>query len=81
MVVRRQSRVLGWLGTLLGTAALLSLLLTGGCATGSSDYACAGCPSRPLCLSAKQIYQLSEGSGPPPASETRPSTLSKRSLL
>lgn len=65
----------GWLGPVVVAALLLIILLTAGCTMGNSEFACTGVPSRPLCLSAKQIYRLSESDGPPPASEPRPSTL------
>jgi hypothetical protein len=52
------------------TAALCLLALTAtGCAggLGSKRYACDGLPSRPLCLSTAEIYDLTERRGPPPA--------------
>ena len=42
----------------------LTLLLTGtlsGCAgMGKQEFACPGQPSRPLCLSASEVYQLTD---------------------
>ena len=42
----------------------LSLLVAGtlsGCAgIGKQDFACPGLPSRPLCLSASEVYQLTD---------------------
>jgi hypothetical protein len=52
------------------TASLCVFLLTAtGCAggLGNKRYACDGMPSRPLCLSAADVYALTEGDGPPPA--------------
>jgi hypothetical protein len=52
------------------TAAVCVLALTAtGCAggLGNKRYACDGMPSRPLCLSAADVYALTEGDGPPPA--------------
>jgi len=43
----------------------LSLVLTGtltGCAgIGKQDFACPGHPSKPLCLSASEVYRLTDG--------------------
>ena len=43
----------------------LSLVLTGtltGCAgIGKQDFACPGYPGKPLCLSASDVYRLTEG--------------------
>ncbi len=52
------------------TYALCILALTGtGCAggLGAKRYACDGLPSRPLCLSTAEIYDLNEHDGSPPA--------------
>ena len=54
-------------------SALLCALVLAGCAGSGSKYACPGYPSRPLCLAPSDVYRLSEGAGPPPASEVRPS--------
>ena len=56
-------------------SALLCALVLAGCAGSGSKYACPGYPSRPLCLPPSDVYRLSEGAGPPPASEVRPSLL------
>jgi hypothetical protein len=45
----------------------------GGCAGDNTRYACAGYPSQPLCLPPSAIYGLTEGSGPAPTAEPRPS--------
>ena len=39
-----------------------------GCASplGRPHYACEGMPGRPLCLSVVEVYQRTEGNGPPP---------------
>ena len=46
-----------------------------GCAGDNTRYACAGYPSKPLCLPPSAIYGLTDGSGPAPTAEPRPSTL------
>ena len=47
----------------------LTLLLTGtlsGCAgMGKQEFACPGQPSRPLCLSASEVYRLTDDDRPP----------------
>ena len=45
------------------------LVITSGCASplGRPQFACEGRPSRPLCLSVTEVYQRTEGQGPPPA--------------
>ncbi|MEA3642594.1 MAG: conjugal transfer protein TraV [Lamprobacter sp.] len=45
------------------------LVITSGCASplGRPQFACEGLPSRPLCLSVTEVYQRTEGQGPPPA--------------
>jgi hypothetical protein len=45
------------------------MLITSGCASplGRPQFACEGLPSRPLCLSVTEVYQRTEGQGPPPA--------------
>jgi hypothetical protein len=55
--------------------ALICALAVAGCASGGTKYACPGYPSRPLCMPPSDIYRLSEGPGPPPASEVRPPLL------
>lgn len=50
-------------------AALVTLTA---CAGTSSEYACPGMPSQPLCLRTTEIYRLTDGSGPPPASVHQP---------
>ena len=57
-------------GRWLAIAAVLTLCA---CAGGNSEYACPGLPSHPLCLSTWEVYRLSDGNGPPPAAERRPS--------
>jgi hypothetical protein len=57
------------------TASLcVFLLAASGCAggLGNKRYACDGMPSRPLCLSAADVYALTEGDGPPPAERPTP---------
>ena len=48
---------------------VLSLVLTGtltGCAgIGKQDFACPGHPSKPLCLSASEVYRLTDGDALP----------------
>ena len=54
----------------IGLPALaLAMTLTSGCASplGRPHFACEGLPSRPLCLSVTEVYQRTEGQGPPPA--------------
>ena len=51
-----------------------------GCAGDNTRYVCAGYPSQPLCLPPSAIYGLTDGSGPAPTAEPRPSTLSDGSL-
>jgi hypothetical protein len=52
----------------------VALVLTlSACAGAKSEYACPGLPSQPLCLSTWEVYRLSDGDGPPPAAERRPS--------
>ena len=49
-------------------SAIAALALTlGGCAIGSSDFACPGYPGKPLCLPTSEIYRLTNGSGLAPA--------------
>jgi hypothetical protein len=50
-------------------ALVLAMTLTSGCASplGRPHFACEGLPSRPLCLSVTEVYQRTEGQGPPPA--------------
>jgi len=50
---------------LLSAAAITAT----GCASplGRPHYACEGMPGRPLCLSVVEVYQRTEGNGPPPA--------------
>ena len=45
------------------------LVISSGCASplGRPQFACEGLPSRPLCLSVTEVYQRTEGQGPPPA--------------
>lgn len=55
-------------------ALCLLVLTTTGCASGlgAKGYACDGLPSRPLCLSTAEIYDLTEHDGPPPAERPAP---------
>jgi hypothetical protein len=52
----------------------LTLVLTGmlaGCAgVGKQDFACPGHPSKPLCLSASEVYRLTDGDALPQARQT-----------
>ena len=57
------------------SGALVCAALIGGCAGATTKYACPGYPSRPLCLPSSDIYRLSDGLGPPPAAEVRPSLI------
>ena len=54
----------------------LALMLTGmlaGCAgVGKQDFACPGHPSKPLCLSASEVYRLTDGDGFAVAHRTTP---------
>ena len=55
---------------------VLSLVLIGtltGCAgIGKQDFACPGHPSKPLCLSASEVYQLTDGDALPQARPAPP---------
>jgi hypothetical protein len=55
------------------TAGSVTLLLAlSGCSgMGSNDFSCPGYPGKPLCLSASEIYRLTDGSGPLPAAMAR----------
>ena len=66
--VRRRGHVLPSKAVILTSYALL----IGGCAGEASHYACSGQPSQPLCLPPSQVYKLTNGNGPPPASLARP---------
>lgn len=50
-------------------ALALAITITSGCASplGRPHFACEGLPSRPLCLSVTEVYQRTDGQGPPPA--------------
>jgi hypothetical protein len=54
----------------LGFLALAATGCAGG--VGAKRYACDGLPSRPLCLSTAEIYDLTEHDGPPPAERRAP---------
>ncbi|MBK1621537.1 hypothetical protein CKO42_24615 [Lamprobacter modestohalophilus] len=47
----------------------IAITMTSSCASplGRPHFACEGLPSRPLCLSVTEVYQRTEGQGPPPA--------------
>ena len=60
----------GLLALITGVATALA-----GCAGDNTRYACAGYPSKPLCLPPSAIYGLTQGAGPAPTAEPRPSTL------
>ena len=62
-----------WPGPLALIAGVATALT--GCAGGSTHYACAGYPSKPLCLPPSAIYALTQGAGPAPTAEPRPSTV------
>jgi len=55
---------------------VLTLVLTGtlnGCAgVGKQDFACPGYPGKPLCLSASDVYRLTEGDRMPQARPAPP---------
>ena len=55
---------------------VLSLVLTGtltGCAgIGKQDFACPGYPGKPLCLSASDVYRLTDGDTLPQARPAAP---------
>ena len=57
-------------------AMTLALTLTGmlaGCAgVGKQDFACPGYPGKPLCLSASEVYRLTDGDGFAVARRTTP---------
>jgi hypothetical protein len=56
----------------------LTLVLTGtlhGCAgVGKQDFACPGHPGKPLCLSASEVYRLTDGYALPQTALTLPLT-------
>ncbi len=60
-----------------GPFALIACAVTAlaGCAGDSAHYVCAGYPSKPMCLPPSAIYALTQGAGPAPTAEPRPSTL------
>ncbi len=62
-----------WPGPLALIAGVVSALA--GCAGDNTRYACAGYPSEPMCLPPSAIYGLTQGAGPAPTAEPRPSTL------
>jgi hypothetical protein len=57
-------------------AMTLTMMLTGtlaGCAgVGKQDFACPGHPGKPLCLSASEVYRLTDGDALPQARPTPP---------
>ena len=57
-------------------ALTLALMLTGmlaGCAgVGKQDFACPGYPGKPLCLSAADVYRLTDGDTLPQARPAPP---------
>jgi hypothetical protein len=57
----------------------LPLATLPGCASDNAQFACPGFPSKALCLPTSEIYRLTDGAGPPPASERRPSTIATTS--
>lgn len=59
----------------LAALSLLAVALIGGCAGRNTTYSCPGYPSQPLCLPVSEVYRLSDGAGPPPASTPRPSLI------
>lgn len=59
--------------------ALFPLAALSGCASDNATFACPGFPSQPLCLPTSAIYRLTDGAGPPPAAERRPSTITTTS--
>ena len=42
-------------------ALTLSATLTGCAGVGKQDFACPGYPGKPLCLSASEVYRLTDG--------------------
>jgi hypothetical protein len=50
-------------------ALTLTATLTGCAGVGKQDFACPGQPSRPLCLSASEVYRLTDDA---PALQARP---------
>ncbi|MEA1052566.1 hypothetical protein U5801_22555 [Lamprobacter modestohalophilus] len=62
-VLQRRSRLI------LLLVLTIAITMTSSCAStlGRPHFACEGLPSRPLCLSVTEVYQRTEGQGPPPA--------------
>ena len=50
----------------------LALTLAGCAGVGKQDFACPGYPGKPLCLSASEVYRLTDGDGLPPARSAPP---------
>jgi len=57
--------------SITAVSATLLLPLSGCSGMGSKDFSCPGYPGKPLCLSASEVYRLTDGSGPPPAAMIR----------
>ena len=51
-------------------AGALAAAVSGCAGMGDRDFACPGHPGKPLCLPTSEIYRLTDGSGPPPATMT-----------
>jgi hypothetical protein len=51
---------------------MLSAALAGCAGVGKQDFACPGYPGKPLCMSAAEVYRLTDGHELPPAALTPP---------
>ena len=51
-------------------AGALAAAVSGCAGMGDRDFACPGHPGKPLCLPTSEIYRLTDGGGPPPATMT-----------
>ena len=56
-------------------ALTLTVTLTGCAGVGKQDFACPGHPGKPLCLSASEVYRLTDGDRLP---QTRPTLPPRR---
>jgi len=53
-------------------ALTLAATLAGCAGVGKQDFACPGHPGKPLCLSASEVYRLTDGDRLPPARSAPP---------
>ena len=56
----------------LTLALTLTATLTGCAGVGKQDFACPGYPGKPLCLSASEVYRLTDGDRLPQARPAPP---------